>query len=424
MTDSATTRRGFLAAGGALIAGCSGLGSQGRGAEPVSSARLPDGVESATPIVVETLPVRIRTGELRQRRDRVTGLLSRLPLPVAGTDIPNGYIREHVTEAATDATAALDDARTAPNRYQALLQLRRARARARYAAAGWETIDGSGTEKRLRRRHESAVSDASALRTGHEYVGTDPVEATVVHATIERNLHTVLENRGPSIHGVEGSVLEVAEWGEYAERAQALVGDTQYIYDRFTSRLPGDVASIDRQLAAARTTLGETLRGKRDALPAEADTSDSGQVSHLLYRLRSDAEQHTDRVSSSDRPASGILTATEGLATFAGFEELQARIDDGATIDVETASDVRQARTEALTSIRTALRDSPRPLLARTVLADPAARVAFADERLARYHGSIRPTRLDDPVREYLSATVRATGVPEACRQVTDALSP
>lgn len=424
MTDRSTTRRGFLAAtAAALVAGCDGLKSGSDGQVSISSARLTEGIENSDPIVVESLPVDIESARLRDVEDRVGALLDRLPLPLTESEVPNGYIRRELTDAARDATTAVEDARTAGSRYQALLELQIARTQARFAAAGWGAIDGDTTIAELRNIHERTVSDAGALRSRHDYLGTDPIDALLAHAVIERELHTVLDGTGPSLHGTEGSVLAVAEWGEQTERAQASLMDGQYLYDRFTGSLPADASSVEERLTSAQENLIEELRNRRADLSPESNDDEQGHVGQLLHRIRSDADRSVDRVAELDRPATAIVTATEGLSNVRAYDTLKNRIEEDPRIEIEEASEVRDARMEALEAIQTALEESPEPDLARSVLADLAANVAFADERLARYRGDIDASQLEDPVSEYLSATVRAKGVPEAVQVVQGSLS-
>ena len=426
MRDSASTRRGFLTVAGAtLLAGCSGLDQFSESPpESVPSSRLPDVGDDgdSDPTVVDSVPVDIERVRLEETTQRVTALLGTLPVPFGPDAIPNGHVRQRLVDAATDATERVEDARTAQSRLTALQSLREARSRARYAAAGWAFVDSGTTKEELQTEHRQVVSKARSVRTNHEYLGTDLVRAVLVHARVEQNLERVFDDRGPSGRGGSGPLLTVAERGEYAESARALVADSRYLYGRFTSSLPADAGTVEQALTTAAESVGDDLRSRREELPAEPTESDDELTWRLQYRLRDAAASGAEQVAEAVGPASAVLARMEGLTDFLAYDRVRGRIEDGEQFRVEDASGVREARSRALEAIRTGLEQSPRPELARPVLADAAATVAYADEELSRYRGDVRVARLDDPVRRYAAATARARSVPAACRQVLDAL--
>lgn len=428
MGVGAPTRRGFLAAAGtALLAGCSGLDQFSEDApETIHSHHLPDVTEDgeAEPILVDDIPVDIERERLDGGRDRVTELLGTLPMAFGPSDVPNGYVRERLVHATDEATARVEDARTAKTRFSALQSLREARGEARYAAAGWAFVERDLTESDVRADHEAAVSAAESLQSDHEYLGTDPVDAVLVHARVERNLRRVLEGDSPSVYARSGPLLTVAERGEHAETADALVSDGRYLYDRFTASLPDDAGSFEETLDTAAESLGADLRDRRESLPAEpTEDDDYDLVDRLRYRLRDDAESSAKRVAETDGPASAVLAANEGVAAVLAYERFRRRLDDGEQFGAEGLADVREARTAALEAIRTALDESPRPELARPILADAAMTVAWADEELGRLRGEVGLSRLDDPIRRYATATLRTRSVTDAVRPVIDALA-
>lgn len=424
MHDASTTRRGFLAAAGAtLFAGCSGLDAlSGESREPIRSYDLSEIADEASePRVVESVPVDIERARLAETTRRVENLLRTLPMPFGPDAVPNGHVRQRLVDAADDASESIGRARTAQTRLVALRALRDARARARYAAAGWGFADGTVTDADVRAEYLGALSDAEALRTDHRYLGDDPVDAALVHARIERNLDRVLGERDPSIYAAPDSLLAVAEWGEHAETARALVSDSRYLFDRLRSSLGADAGPVQARLANAADELEDALRSRRADLPPEPTEDGLELPWRLRYDLHDDAESSVDRVAEAAVPASAILAATQGLANFSASDRIRERIADGERFRVEDAADVRATRAGALNAIRTALDESPRPGLARPVLADAATAVAFADEALARYSGEVRPARLDDQIRHYTTAAARARSVPSACQRVLDA---
>lgn len=424
--DASATRRGFLAATGtALLAGCGGLDQfSEQSSESVRSSRLPDvdDVDEAKPAVVETVPVAIDRSALDDARRRVTELLETLPVPFGPESVPNGHVRQRLVAAAEDATRRVEDARTAQSRLSALRSLREARARARYAAAGWAFAQGDGTESALRAEHRRTVREAESFREEYRYRGTDPVRAALVHARVERNLRYVIDDSPSTVGRSEGALLAVAERGEHAESARAYVADSRHLSDQLAASLPDDAGTVREALTAATDSLADDLRNRRESLPDEPTEGDRESLWRLRYRLHEDANDGVRRVTEAPGPASGVLAATAGLTDFLARDRLRDRIDDGERFRVEAIADVREARSAALEAVRTVLEQSPRPGLARPVLADAAAAVTYADADLARFRGEVRLSRLDDPVREYTTAALRARSVSTACRRVIDAL--
>jgi len=425
MRDASTTRRGFLAAAGAtLFAGCSGLDSlSGESRETIRSYRLSEMVDDESgPVVVESVPVDIERARLAETRQRVSELLETLPMPLGPDAVPNGHVRQRLVDAAGDASESVDQARTARTRLAAFRSLRDARARARYAAAGWAFADGTATRADARAAYRRAASDAQTLRAAHRYVGADPVDATLVHARIERNLDRVRRDREPSVYSGPDSLLAVAEWGEHAETARALVSDSRYLSERLASSLPDDAGTVETRLANAAESLEAALRRRRSDLPPEPTEHSLELPFRLRYELRDAAESSVRRVAETPGPASAVLAATRGFANFSAYDRVRERIEDGERFRVDDAAGVRTVRSEALDAIRAALDENPRPGLARPVLADAATAVSFTDDALARYRGEVRPERLDDEIRRYTTAAARARSTPAACRRVLDAL--
>ncbi|WP_135853971.1 hypothetical protein [Halorussus salinus] len=424
--DGTATRRGVLAAAGAtLVAGCSEFGSLGdESSESVFGHELPEVTDDgdAEPVLAESIPVTIERSKLDDATRRVNELLETLPMPFGPESVPNGHVRGRLLDAASDATARVEEARRAGTRFASLRSLREARASARYASAGWGFADRGVTRAELAAERERALDEARTLRANHEYRGTDPVRAALVHARVERNLDGLLDARTPSSRVEEGTLLGVAEWGEHAEEATALVADTRYLYDRFTTSLPSDAGTVEKRLATAADRLARDLRSRRADLPPEPTENDRDIAWRLRYRLRDDAASSADRVADATGPASAVVTATDGLTDFLAYDRIRDRIDSDEEFGVGDAAEVRAVRSQAVEAIRTALTESPRPELVRPVLADAASWVAFADEALARYRGEVRLARLDDPLRRYYTATARARSAPSACRRVLDAL--
>ncbi|MFC7166016.1 hypothetical protein ACFQLZ_09935 [Halospeciosus flavus] len=378
---------------------------------------------ASEPIVVRTLPVAIEQALLHKRLNRVSDLLERVPIPLSQAQIPNGVIREHLLGAADEATTYSHNARSAQSRFMALQHLSHARENARYVAAGWAYVEHDRTESELQSEYEQAVSDARSLEQSIEYRGDDPVRAALVYSHLERNLEIVLDYSEPHVYE-SSPLLTVAEWGEHAESARARTDDTQYLYDQYTASLPKGASNVKDTLTTAAETLAAQLQQKRTALPPEPNEYNEGPGPRVSYRLRDRADSSARDVAEPIGPARAVTTAVEGFTNFAAYEQVRTNLEkDTDAYRIQNASDVREIRDQALASIRTALKESPRPALARPVLADAAMSVAYADKSLARHNGEVRAARLYDPLRQYITATARAQNVSTACQQVLDALN-
>jgi len=114
--------------------------------------------------------------------------------------------------------------------------------------------------------------------------------------------------------------------------------------------------------------------------------------------------------------------STRGFTALGAYDRLEDHINDGQ-LRPETAADVRDIRTTAVAAIADARESSPRVDLARPILAEAARSITYADARLRRLSGDVRPTQLDDAIVQYLAATLRARSVPTASRTVLDALN-
>lgn len=247
------------------------------------------------------MPVDIVPEHFDTTRDRVTTLLATLPIPLGPEDIPNGYIRKQVVNAAANATTRLSDARDAPTALVALLALQRARAEARYAAAGWAVVEQNRSVGPLKQEYQQVVSDARAVRDAHEYVGTDPVRAAVVHSRIEGMLEHVLESEEP--RRVETRLLQVAEWGETVESARAHLDDVSHLGEQFTGSLPADVGTVEAELRGAAETLFADLRSRISDVPPEPTAQDWGRP--RTRNRRAPPAGHLQRYSDYGRNRAG-----------------------------------------------------------------------------------------------------------------------
>lgn len=418
------TRRGLLAlAGTSALAGCTGLPELGGESEPTIRAydlRGIDPGEDREPIVAESVPVEIASAHIDAARERTTTLLAALPTPFGPEEIPNGYVRERLVDAASNATTELGDARDASTEFAALTSLQRARAEARYAAAGWAVADEGLSADALRQEHEQVVADAESARESHTYVGDDPVRAALVHGRIERLLNHAIDSREPT--RTEHELLAVAEWGETTESARAHLDDARHLDEQFTASLPANAGSVEERLTDAAETLFEEIRSRTSAVPPEPTAEEWGIPERAIGELRRDATYGVTRVADAIGPASAVVDANQQLTRFRALEQLQARVDEGSIPDPESAEAVREVRSAAYDALNAALEESSVPALTRTAITGAAWRVSNADWELSRYEGEFPISRLDSTVADYLVAAAVAEAAPTVAERTAETL--
>ncbi|MDS0222721.1 hypothetical protein NDI54_15350 [Haloarcula sp. S1AR25-5A] len=420
------TRRGVLAvAGTGAIAGCSGLDSLGSSDEAtIDTYNLPDieNEDEREPPVPPTVPVDIAASHFDTTRERVRSLLATLPTPLGADEIPNGHIRQRLTDAASDASGGLDNARTARTGLVALRSLRRARERARYAAAGWGVVDRGLSAAELRDEHARTVSAARSARKEHEYLGSDPVRAALVHARIEAELERAGETEVTPRE--ESELLSVAEWGETAESAQAHLSDAQHIQSQFAASLPADAGTVAPVLTDAAETLLADVRDRQAKLPPESTADDRTPARIVFADLRREAEDGVSRISDAIGPASAVVDAHNRLARFRALDRIQERRKAGELIRPADARSVRNSRQTAYDALTGTLESSPHPELVRTVLVDAGYQVMAADRELTRHRGEIPAANLDSSIAGYWHATALARAAPAAAEQTVSTLQP
>ena len=367
-----------------------------------------------------SVPVDIATSHFDAARERVRSLLATLPTPFGPDEIPNGHVRKHLTDAASTASDSLGEARTARTELLALRELRSAREHARYAAAGWSVVDSGRTEAPFREEHSETVLAAREARQAHEYVGTDPVRAALVHARIETGLQRAGETDGTP--RTDSELLAVAEWGERAESAQAYLSDARHVRSQFEATLPTDVGTLGPTLTGAAETLLAAVRDRRASLAPETAADERTPGRMALEDLRWEAENGASRLTEAIGPASAVVDATGRLARFRALERLRTRREADELARPSDAAAVRDIRQTAYDALTAALESSSRPELVRTVLVDAGHDVMAADRQLSRHRGEVSASALDRSVAGYWQATALARSAPPAARQTVQAL--
>jgi len=433
------TRRNALAALGTLgaLAGCSAANplSSGSDATELDGATLRAAVDDSPPSVPRRLPVDIGDDHLAATERRARSLLDSVPAPLGPDEVPNGAIRERLNHAHEGAAERLSRAAEAATPFERLSAFADARADARFAAAAWRAVDEGLDREALEDETATVREDREALRSRRRYVGADPVDATLVHAAIERRLDRAgadVEVDEPSRHRA-GNPLGVGETAEDVERARVAVDDAAHLYDRLTASLDQPEA-LRTRLVDARETLVEAFESARADVEsvdpdrpwavegeggADRDTPVADALRELYWPI--------DPQSGPDRTADGtvarsLLTVHRMFVDLRAFEDLRGRVVEGEEFALDSADDVVAMRAAAVEAVRVA-DEAPRvPALTRATLADLTARLARADAELADADERARATSIRHEASAYLVVAARARAVPPASERVAAAL--
>lgn len=430
------SRRRFLSALGAgaataglgALGGCVSLTDDDSESVSFHAMDLPDVGDDPQPVTWATYPVGIPWEYHRNAQERANDRLETLPTPLSARRVPNGHVRTHLTDAAAEARTHLNDAGTAPTQRGSLYSLRRAREHARFAAAGWAAIDEDLTVDALEADADDVTDRARRVRADMAYVGTDPAPAIVVHASREALLGDARRVQREFSHGDGVRVLQVAEYAEDVERANASLDDASVLGARFHASLPDDAGSLADRILKARTALADVLRSEIDSAPSERDAltlaegdieqTIAQRVLHGLYRRGTD----DNPAQSRDGPARGIVRGIEAHAALEGYRRVRERVESGERFDITGAADVTEHYDAVHEALRRAPRRSESPGLARAALRNAAATVQYRDERLAELDGEVYDHDVNDLVETYVVQTAIARAVPDAVDAALDAL--
>jgi len=419
---------GTATAGLAALAGCTSFGDEDSQSVSFPATDLPDVDDDPRPATWATYPVRVPRAHRRDAQERANDLLERIPTPLAARHVPNGHVRQHLTEAAANARDHLDDAITAPTQRGTLDSLRRARQHAGFAATGWTAIDMDLTVADLAADADDVTDRARRARESMTYAGTDPAPAVVVHASREALLHDATEVSRDFSHGDGVPVLQVAEYGEHLERARAALADANRLGERFRAGQPDDAESLATRIQDAREALADVLRSEIDSLPSERDAltlTDADVENTLAYRVLHDLHwrasvEHPARAPSG--PASGLVRGVRQYAVVDGSRRVRDAVESGTRYEITEAADVTEPYHAVHEALRRAPRRSAAPGLARAALVDAAASVRHRDRRLADLDGEVYDHDVTDVVETYAVQTAIARAVPDAVDAALDAL--
>jgi hypothetical protein len=430
------TRRGALALGGAtLLAGCGAVPNPLRpGPVELDGAALARVADRERPTVDHPLPVAVGDAHVADSRERAHAMLAVAPLPLTADDLPNGAMREEITERAEHAREHLAEAVQATGTRERLQLLAHARGPARAVEIAWVYIRGELTAADVRSARESVRDDLRRFRDGREYVGEDPVRAVVVHALVDEWLREA-DRHVSDTSGDDSSPVTPLTVGERAgevEQARATLGDARHVSEQFADSL-SDPRSLAATFADARDSLAETIDTRMaDEPPEDAELPDlvdgggdlDGTVAGTALReLHGDLPYQGEFVPETDF-SGRILWQVETLAQIGGFETLRDRIAAGDHRPVESVEAVNEVRHAAVTAVEDALAESADERLARTELASLASWFDYAGRHIDR-RADDDPVELEWVVEDvglYLQIEVIADAVPAAVDEALAAL--
>lgn len=428
------TRRGALALLGGL-AGCGGVSPLGSSDRTELDGAALRALVGDAPTIPERLPVDVGQNHLQAAERRARTLLDAVPANLGADEIPNGAIRKRVRDARTHAAERLAAATATTPRFERLSAVGTARADARFAAAAWRAIDAELTRDDLAAEAATVRDDRRALADRWAYVGGDPVDATVVHAAVERRLASARSNATldePRRYRPDNP-LGVGEAAEDVERARVAVADAGHFYDRFRATID-DPTDLRSRLRDARTRLFDAFASTRERVASAVadperpwrvegvdidDTPARGALRRLARPLR--AELDADGFEGD--VARSLLWIHSSFVDLRAFESLRARVADGERFAIESVDDVAAMRTAAVEALRAADEDPAVPALTRAVLAESADRLSAVDAALADADGTVRAEALRHDLSDYLVVRARAQATPPASERVATALA-
>lgn len=423
--EVAVTRRGVLAAVGATaLAGCSGFETSGSDPK-LDRSELPEVPEHPDPPVVTELPITVSETYASDQIESVHSDLASVPTPLGPEEIPNGSVRESVVDAMADARSALTAASRAGSPSESVSRLARARGDAAVAAGTWAAIEGRLTADDVAERRRSHDQRRSDFAGDREYVGTDPIRATAIHATVDGWLDRAAVD--DDNHG-EPRVLQVGTAAGDVASGQSYLAAASDLHSRHRAALPEDPPSVREPLDRASERLADLVAERRGELPAEdaamavdGDREAAQRTAWLLDDLYDDATY--PEVPGEYRLAEGIVVATRLLATLGAFETVRRAVDDGERYTVERARELRQRRTAARSALEGAVRDSSAPLLARLALEGAVRDYVWNDERVRENDYRSRPSAYSREYQTYVQVEAFASAVPPAVESARRALT-
>lgn len=428
MSDADPTRRAFMLAAG-LGSGLFGAFAVDDGPDAPSVSYDDDGLRQVARLGAMSIPahspVPLDASHLTSHRERAESLLASAPVE---PEIPNEAVAQEYRERRARAVESLDAVGSASTRFERLHELRSARYWAADAAAVVAAIDGDLSWTAVRDRLESTRADWHAFETRWRYVGDDAVRALAVHAELEshvshadRLLTQADEARGRG----ESRSLELGSRAGSVERAQALVTDAGYLYDRHLNGLGTRRAlrdAFDRALEALRADVSARCPNRsHEELGARIDHEPPYSAARpLLGEAFSETRRRCawvaeDRAREDEGVATALVAAGAADRDLRAADTVETAVSRGEYGVPTTLDEIRREKLDALAALETAQDARPAPLSrgwARTAVRS----VERGDQQLVEMvdHDHRHVSDVADAVAEYAWGTAVAASTPQA----------
>jgi hypothetical protein len=433
MTDP-TRRRVLTGFGGSLaaLAGCSVLPAFGDetddrpdyGREAVERAVTP--VEDV--LEPDVFPVGIPAALQNHHRDRAREYVDAVPVEPG---YPNGEIASQVAEDRESTASALEE--DASGRPRSRLETWRDRREEAAAVMGTHLaatgeIDRSDVST-LRERGRSRLASFEA---DWAYRASSPVDAAVVHATLEEYIQTCrsqLHTNSPFPADPGAAVFQAGDVVGTVDGAIATATDAGRLREQYRSGVDGDAgyrqhlasaaSRLDRSLSRTTSDLDEYV----DVEPDEAfDDNLSDTPAETLFRDASRTvewrREQAEEARQRHDPATAVLAAGHGFVAAGALEAVVDAIEDGQYREYPTVDGIGAAVEQAIDALEAAWEATPRPLAVE--VAEPALLSLRAAARRVR-----EPQFYGGPERVFVQAVyaeAQARAVPAATALVVERL--
>ncbi|WP_226006465.1 hypothetical protein [Natrinema salinisoli] len=432
---SADRRRflaGLTAVSGIAIAGCSSLpwtdDETGR-SFPVSE--VASVLSPSAPRIDEPVPVRPDASAIETALERIDELLAPVPDPLTAESVPNGVVRESITDARDEAREIRTEAAdaTGPGLYHALRDLRGARADARQAVTTWSAIDDETVVDDLEDEHGELQPRVRDQRASLAYRGnaTDDelLRSALYYSRLESALDRAIESLRPWEIDESASVIDVGEAAADLESAAATAAVWEHCADRYEATLDEPI-DLEPILRGGLERCVDHADGV--AFPAQDDDwldeigvgdIDETYLEHILWRtgdaVTDERERLRDAETSGDL-GTGLYHAVRFEQAFRAFEIVRDRIADGSIALPETLADVRGEREAAIDAAETARDDVTGPSPGALALSETVQRLEWADQSVRRLSDadSDAVTSLTGEYGDYVRVRASLEALPEA----------